>query len=638
MLYEPSLIVTRVSINRGDHVVYDEPFHRGVNVIRGENSSGKSTILNSIFYGLGGDLSEWSEVALLCTHVTLEVMLNGKAATLRREIAESGGQPMMVYGGAYELARAAPIDEWKKYPYRRSASLESFSQALFRLLGIPEVASDEAGNVTMHQVLRLLYADQLSPVESLFRFERFDPPTLRDAVGRLLAGAYDPAIYANELEIRALSREFDAVSGELRSLFSVLGRADLAGGFEWVRERRAALELEREQLVSATEQLERQLFELGASDELTLKAQQDVYGRVQSIQQRLGELELERDTLNFTIADSNAFIASLEAKITSLSDSGLAAAHVGEIRFSTCPACYAEIVEPEDESIHVCHLCRTPFDSERSRSRIVSLINEAGVQLKQSRLLQERRMQNLEQLGSQIDILRGQWREASRQLAEAQRLPSTDTQEQLRATNRRAGYVDREIENLLAQERVVELIAELGARKDDLSDRITRLRSQIEGAKFMQQKRFDQAYAAIEVEILDLLRHDLRRQDSFENPQRVEFDFASNRISVDGHTYFSASSRVVLKSSFFLAFLAAATKDPNFRHPRFVMIDTIEDKGMEPERSHNFQNQILRKSKNAVSEHQIIYATAMISPELDDEEYIVGKFSTRDDPTLDIRL
>jgi hypothetical protein len=57
---------------------------------------------------------------------------------------------------------------------------------------------------------------------------------------------------------------------------------------------------------------------------------------------------------------------------------------------------------------------------------------------------------------------------------------------------------------------------------------------------------------------------------------------------------------------------------------------------MEPERSHNFQNQILAVSNSAKVQHQVIYATAMISPDLDDEAYTIGKFSTRDGPTLDI--
>ena len=57
---------------------------------------------------------------------------------------------------------------------------------------------------------------------------------------------------------------------------------------------------------------------------------------------------------------------------------------------------------------------------------------------------------------------------------------------------------------------------------------------------------------------------------------------------------------------------------------------------MEITRSHNFQLQLARISEEAPSQHQIIFATAMICPDLDDERYTIGKASTRDDPTLDI--
>jgi len=221
-------------IDRNGHIAYDERFHEGVNIIRGENSSGKSTILNFIYYGLGGDLSDWSETALLCSRVTLEILVNGKIATLSREVSDQSGQPMDIYGGDLDTAVKAPRAEWIRYPYRRSQSKESFSQALFRLLGMPEVGNDVSGNITIHQILRLLYADQLSPVESIFKFERFDPPTLREAVGRLLCGAYDNKLYENELRIRELSKEFDTVSGELRSLLSVLGTAQESMTLDWI--------------------------------------------------------------------------------------------------------------------------------------------------------------------------------------------------------------------------------------------------------------------------------------------------------------------------------------------------------------------------------------------------------------------
>ena len=96
--FSPTLIVKRVVIERGDKAVYDEKFHTGVNVIRGQNSSGTSTIMNFLMYGLGGDLTEvdWSEHAKLCSRVLIEAEFDGKLATLSREVSPQRGQPMEI--------------------------------------------------------------------------------------------------------------------------------------------------------------------------------------------------------------------------------------------------------------------------------------------------------------------------------------------------------------------------------------------------------------------------------------------------------------------------------------------------------------------------------------------------------------
>jgi hypothetical protein len=639
MRFEPALIITRAVVERGDRSVYDEMLHSGVNVIRGENSSGKSTILNFLFYGLGGDLADWSETALLCSRVTLEVQMNGKTATLSREVSQQIGQPMEIFGGSYEASRAAPRTEWVRYPYRRSVNLESFSQTLFRLLKIPEVASDISGNVTMHQILRLLYADQLSPIENLFRLERrFDDPPLRDAVGRLLCGAYNSRIYDNEIQIRTLNREIESVSADLRSHYAIFGQVEHNLTLDWVDAERAVLEQQRQALQAEIEETERRLYTATAQeDQFTLRSQEAAYREVQQLQQQLVAAQQERDALLLTIADSTEFIDSLENKISALNDSAAVAEHFGEVRFSVCPACYAPLEKPETNP-HACHLCKTPFDAERMRDRIVAIINDTAIQVKQSRQLQSGRERRLQAIEARIRELTEAWRTASRRLANLQRLPSSELRDALRRLHYQAGYLERQTENLAEKARIIELIDRLNERKNELNDAISRLTSETETLRASQQERLSRAYTEIADQIRTLLRNDLRRQDSFENPQNIEFDFRANQISVDGHTYFSASSRVILKSSFFIGFCAAAMKDPAFRHPRFCMVDTIEDKGMEPERSHNFQNQILRVSNEAKCEHQIIYATSMISPDLDDEQFTIGKFSTRDDPTLNIAV
>jgi hypothetical protein len=66
------------------------------------------------------------------------------------------------------------------------------------------------------------------------------------------------------------------------------------------------------------------------------------------------------------------------------------------------------------------------------------------------------------------------------------------------------------------------------------------------------------------------------------------------------------------------------------------MIDTVEDKGMEPVRSQNFQKQIVRISEESNVEHQIIFATSMIASELDNPHYTIGRLPTHENRTLNI--
>nr|WIE92216.1 AAA family ATPase [Mesorhizobium sp. WSM4875] len=640
MRYEPTLIVTRVVVERGELVVYDENFHAGVNVVRGDNSSGKSTVLNFIFYGLGGELGDWSAVARLCTRVIVETRINGRVVTLSREISESSGQqPMEIFGGPYELGADAPRADWIRYPYRTTNNRESFSQAIFRLLGIPEVSSDLSGNITMHQILRLLYADQLSPIEDIFRFERFDQANLRDTVGRLLCGAYDSALYDNDQKIKELGKELDKVIGQLHSLFTILGRVgnpDQGLTPEWIDAQRKSLEEDISANQKAIEEAQAQIFSSEAEDEFTLDVQNRVYREVQDFQSEIVRTRQERDALTLTIVDSDSFISSLRSKVDALKDTAKVAEHIGEMRFQWCPACYAPV--EEDRVPHSCHLCKTPFDSAQTQVRISALILDTGLQISQSEELQRNRKERLGQLNLLLEGLEQRWRHASAQLAATQRLPSTLARERLGELHRRSGYLDRQFEDLEQKARLVETVRELSDRRQRLEDAISKLKSANEALRAQQQNRLSIAYTRIAEEVKELLRNDLRRQDIFEAPSEISFTFGGNKISVDGENYFSASSRAILKSSFYLGFLAAATKTDFFRHPRFCMIDTHENMGVEAIRSQNFQLQMLRISKESKVVHQIIYATAMIEPELEDESYTVGAFSTSDDKTIAIRM
>ena len=105
-------------------------------------------------------------------------------------------------------------------------------------------------------------------------------------------------------------------------------------------------------------------------------------------------------------------------------------------------------------------------------------------------------------------------------------------------------------------------------------------------------------------------------------------------MSVDGKMNFAESSNVILKNSSILSLFAAAGRDPIFWHPRFCLFDNVEDKGMQDERSHNFQEIIAKVSSHMTLPHQIIFTTSMPSASLETDAITVGPYYTPENRTL----
>lgn len=634
MLFEPTLQIREVAIYRGSSHAYRASFHRGVNIISGENSSGKSTILSLIVYGLGADMANWSEHAKLCDRVSVEVLLNGNVATLSRLISPQLGQPMEIFSGSLAEAEAAPTSAWLRYPYRTSPSRESFSQAIFHLLNIPELETEASGKLTLHQVFRVLYSDQLSPVEKIFRNDNFDSPALREAVGRLLFGAYESDIYANQLRVRELEKELATIEASLRSIYVLLSGVDHSLTLDWVEAERRNINNEIAQVASKIVDLEALAYSEQDSNELSLGPQERAFLEVQRLQTELAQIDDDEGALQLEYADSEIFIATLARKVEALQDSSVVAEAISEIQYSTCPSCFAPLEKHDNQ--HTCHLCKTPFDEERLRRRIVSQLNDMVIQLKQSRGLQASRAHMIKELEQKRTQARAAWEAARGSLSRVRSAPTSEARQALRALNERSGYLQRELEGLNEKAALIGRLDEMSRQKAELAASISELTDLNARLRSSEADRLAKAYSAVATETVYFLRRDLPRQDTFQNAETVTFSFAKDDIKVDAQSYFSASSTVYLKNSFLSAFLFCAARDRQFRHFRIAILDTIEDKGMEPERSQNFQRLLVDRSASIEADHQIIFATAMINPELDTEKYVVGRSSTHDQRTLKV--
>ncbi|MBU4396438.1 MAG: AAA family ATPase, partial [Proteobacteria bacterium] len=129
MTDRPFMLLNRLVINGHGRAVYDQTFHAGVNIIRGENSSGKSTISDMIFYVLGGENVEWTDEAASCDLVQAEFNVSGLTLSLRREITSPPPSIAVCEGSLTETMKS--LTGWSYYGRQRSDSKESFSQFMF---------------------------------------------------------------------------------------------------------------------------------------------------------------------------------------------------------------------------------------------------------------------------------------------------------------------------------------------------------------------------------------------------------------------------------------------------------------------------------------------------------------------------
>lgn len=640
-MFNPNLKVTQLTVHRRGLVVFNESFHSGLNIIRGENSSGKSSIMDFIFFGLGGDLGEhqWRETSLLCDRVYLGLSLNGVDITLSREIEQKKLRPMDIFFGEHTDALKAPISEWEKFAYARGGSSnpkESFSQVLFRVLGLPQVRIEEQNvRITMHQILRLLYSDQLSSVERIFRSQQIDDAVTRATVGDILLGAYSDKFYTATLRLREAIDELKIVNSNERRIgkeHQVDGRPLTS---EWLAAEHSNLTKDLQIITTSIEKLENEIFSEQFKDRLTLNDQESTYERVVKLQEGIGQLTESLKAIELEISDAKDFIQSMEQKITEITDAEAVVKEFEYLAFDICPACMGVITEQEVEG--ACSLCKSSFNKEDTINRSAKILNEAIRQRDRSKRIQDDRVNTRDDLRGLLETEKQQWEDASRYYSISLRTPTTELRSELRELNRLSGYKHRQLEELSSKKSIIEELQQLAKTRQLLTTEIRELEATIESENNRNIERRSRARTLIEKIALGFLHDDLDRQSTFSSAQKINFEFDGDRLSVNDESFFSASSMVYLRNSFLAAFHFASVADSQFGHPRFMLMDTIEDKGMEPNRSMNFQRALAKRSDDANSEHQIIIATSMIAEELDIEKYVVGKYYTHENRTLNIK-
>ena len=625
ILNKPRLAIRRLGIWANGKSVYDQHFKDGVNIIRGKNSSGKSTIADFMFYALGGDFSKWKHEASLCDHVVAELEINSTPLTVRRRVESSQRQPMMLFWGTYDQANASAVHGWQVYPFQRGkageslASKESFSQALFRALEFPEVRGDVDSNITMHQLLRLIFIDQLSPVDSLLRMEQFDSALTRNTIGDLLLGVYDDDLYTHQLQLVKKQRELEGVTAEYESVMQVMNEAEQETDIHVINRQISELDEQRTKVTTALKNAEGDA-ELYAGAERRIE---QLRNELVKQKQQLAQLETENHNQTFEVEDSQDFLRTLRSRINALDDANQVRTLLGELPLTNCPHCLAPIAAKQGSQV-ACPLCKEALSEGVEASHAARMRQELAQQIKESDLLLTRKQKHLEQLRAKLPALAETVKKLTNDYDTAISTAKSKRDEHLDKLWMTLGELDTKIQFLHKYARGVSVLTYLKERKVAIETDISRLQLSVKEKTNRQRGRKAEAQTTIEQKALYMLHNDLPLEGAFKAATKVTFDFGTNSFAVNDENQFSASSMVYLKNSIHFAIFWASLELPFFRYPRLFISDDIEDKGMHPTRSQNFQRLIAALSQDFEVAHQIIFTTSMIDPELDKSALCIG--------------
>lgn len=647
---------------------YDETFHRGVNIIRGQNSSGKSTILRFIFFVLGGTYQDFVPEALRCSHVVAEIETNGKILTLKRYLdkTEEGDRckkdiPMYMYLGGiedYKADQRPKYEKWHKYGYRSSSETRSFSNVLFQMMGLPEFKADS--NITMHQILRLIYLDQESPLSSLFFFDQWDKELTRETVARLLMGLYDEELSQAKLEKEQVEKDIEIVirkkkvAAELLEDPKTMSSQFLKGMIRGIEEEAVRISERVKELRELSPDEEIRYIEAPVVRELALPAEnqtnlpvkarkekenkvsfefQRCQEEISTLRKEAGRIETKVNQLKAEIDDSVYFLDALRKKREAVERSIATRDYFDALNLDLCPVCLSELSPKEPGH---CPVCDAPVESSKGENQALRIQLELDHQISESEALLKANKTELDNLKDKLRTKKRQLTAAQRQFDDAVRNVRSTRDEEIDHLLETKGYKDAEANQYRTMLEYAERYERFSKELSDLQLHLDRLTNYIKA----EENRIEREQRDIDQSISEngvfMLNNDQERQQEFMHANDFKVNYKQNLAYISNQRIkLSASSAFYLKMAARFALLFASLQVDTMLYPRLLFSDNMEDKGMEEERAKNFQRMIVKRLQELGNEdYQLIFATSNIADELNTPDYTIGEEYSQNNKSL----
>lgn len=565
----------------GDRYSFTSPgFGDELVIIEGKNGAGKTTLADLIYFGLGGNPDKFrskshsrhKEVSGDTNNlVRLTVEVTGEAFFLTRRFATP--EDIIVTPVRQAESRVLPIV--------RRGDAEVFSDWMLQRLGmrsVPIQMGPRTWRINFTDILRLLYHDQSADYFRVFRrpdAENFvsDSEDQRRAIFEILIGASSERYYEALAEQRRSQLDFDIRQATLKAYVAAAGNA-LQGQLDrnetFLRERIKEVEAQ----LARTQEHRRKLRDAKTVDAANEAQLLEFRGQLANAE--VGAAELEQQVKDLSHEASR--LADLQAQFIEEVVRIRKIIHAHEVLslFSpdTCPCC----LKPVTRAVGKC-ICGQAVD-EGSFQRFFYASDEYVAILKS-------KQKNVETLAGAIQSRENEIENLRKRIAEKR-------EERRLVRGRIARWVGREgrytTELEATDDRLVELRVELEQLQAQVAVELERDRLQrsVEAARSALQAAKDateearlaaEAERRFKIERFNAIYTELLR-DTLRDVRVARLGGDYEPIINEGE-YREASSSVARRLMYYLTLFKMSLEDPTVRAPRFLLIDTPENAGID---------------------------------------------------------
>lgn len=363
----------RLHTRSGQEATYQ--FGAGVNLVVGPFGSGKTSLLELLKYGLGGNAEHSQTVQREVTAVVVECKLSNQTWRFRREF---GSSAIEVYSSGGELETTLHT--------RGAAKMARPSQWMLGALGLPQLrvrrakraASGAAEPLSFFDFYAYMYLSQAEIDRSVVGHLDRDRDRKRRAVFEVMFGLTNERLTALEVEEGKLAEEIQRVTKERAAIEAFLERASTPPQ-ETLRE--AAVAAARDLEVAQT-----RLGGLRAEVEGVAVLEAERRGEAASLVAATQDARVRLAVLDAQIDERRRLYANLALELERLERAEVAVRSLSGVEFARCPRCLQALARDRFDSAH-CYVCGQPDaleadpaqatdERQRERRRLQSLRDE----------------------------------------------------------------------------------------------------------------------------------------------------------------------------------------------------------------------------------------------------------------------